>query len=59
LDGLEPFLFVQAHILDEGVEVLREAQHDLTQTGVGSALEAAEHFGGDVVFGGEAGFYYW
>jgi hypothetical protein len=40
------------------VDVFRQAEHDLTQAGVWRAFEAAENLGGDVVFRGEAGFYY-
>ena len=56
-DGLQPFAFVETDVFDEGVNVLRQAQHDFAQARIGSALETAENFGGDVVFGGESRFY--
>jgi len=56
LNCLPPLCFVQPHVLDELVNVFRQADHDLAQPGIGRPLESTHNFGGDVVLSGEPGF---
>jgi hypothetical protein len=51
-DRLKPFGLGQLDLLDEGVQVFDEPQHDLAQTRIGRRREARQHGRGDVVLGG-------
>jgi hypothetical protein len=51
LDRLEPFRLGQLDLLDEGVEVVDQAQHDAAQPRVGRRGKPRQDLGGDVVFG--------
>src|SRR5262249_44732473 len=50
LDRLKPFGLGQLDLLDESVQILDEAEHDLTQPRVGGAGEALQYLGCNIVF---------
>ncbi len=56
IDSLPPFCLGELHVLQERVDVFDETLHDLFQARILGAVKAAEHFRGNVVFGGRAWF---